>query len=74
MINRSLKDLDLSSEDLKEIAKLLSQKRGIKGYKSMSKDRLLSTLISSKPVKKSEKTKIHFSKARIEEIRKEFNE
>ena len=74
MINRSLKDLDLSSEDLKEIAKLLAQKRGIKGYKSMSKDRLLSTLISSKPVKKSEKTKINFSKARIEEIRKEFNE
>ena len=62
MINPSLQDLSLSSEELKEIAKLLAQKRGIKGYKSMPKDRLLSALISSKPV------------ARIEKIRKEFNE
>ena len=62
MINPSLQDLSLSSEELKEIVKLLAQKRGIKGYKRMSKDRLLSALISSKPV------------ARIEKIRKEFNE
>ena len=40
----------------------------------MSEDELLSALISSKPVKKSEKQKINFSKARIEKIRKEFNE
>ena len=74
MVNPSLKDLDPSSEKLKEITKLLAQKRGIKGYKSMSEERLLSTLISSKPVKKSEKPKINFSKASIEKIRKEFNE
>ena len=48
----SLKDLNLSSEELKEIAKLLARKRGIKGYKRMPEDRLLSSLISSKPTKK----------------------
>ena len=36
MLNPSLKDLDPSSEELKEVAKLLAQKRGIKGSKSMS--------------------------------------
>ena len=39
--------------------------RGIKGYKSMSEDKLLNALTLSK---------INFSKARIEKIRKEFNE
>ena len=38
MLNPSLKDLNLSSEELKEIAKLLARKRGIKGYKSMPED------------------------------------
>ena len=41
MLNLSLKDLELSSEELKEIAKLLAQERGIKDYKSMSEDVLL---------------------------------
>ena len=40
----------------------------------MSEDRLLSALISSKPVKKSAKLRTNFSKARTEKIRKEFNE
>ena len=62
MINPSLQDLNLSSKELKEIAKLLPRKRGIKGYKSMPEDRLLSALFSSKSV------------ARIKKIRKEFNE
>ena len=70
MLNPSLKDLNLSSEELKGIAKLLARKRGIKGYKSMTEDKLLSALISSKTVKKSEKPKENFSKARIEKIRK----
>ena len=46
----------------------------------MSEDELLSVLISSKPVKKTEKNfddtkpKINSSKSRIEKTRKEFNE
>ena len=74
ILNPSFKDLDPTSEEVKEVAKLLAQERGIKSYKSMSEDELLSALISSKPVKKSEKPKIKFSKARIEKIRKEFDE
>ena len=76
MINLSLKDLNPSSEELKEIVKLLVKKRAVKGYESMSEDELLSALISSKPVKESEKNfddtkpKINFSKSRIGEIRK----
>ena len=62
--------MDLSTKQLKAIAKI----RGIKGYKSMSEDKLLSALTSSKPVKKGEKPKVNFSKATIEKIRKEFNE
>ena len=38
MLSPSLKDLNLSSEELKEVVKLLARKRGIKGYKSMSED------------------------------------
>ena len=37
MLSLSLQDLKISSEELKEIAKLLERKRGIKGYESMSK-------------------------------------
>ena len=62
--------MDLSTNKLKAIAKI----RGIKGYKSMSEDELLKPLTSSKPVKKDKKPKTNFPKARIENIRIEFNE
>ena len=62
--------LNLSIKELEAIAKV----RGIKYYKSMSQDELLSALNLSKPVKKGKKEKTNFSKARIEKIRKEFNE
>ena len=69
-MSNSLKDLRLSLEELKAIAKI----RVLKGYKSMSKNEVLSTLTPSKPVKKGKKSKTNFSKVRIEKIRKEFNE
>ena len=68
--------LNLLPKELKAVAKI----RAIKGYKSMSEDRLLSTLKSLESLKESEKNfddpkpKIKFSKSRIEEIRKNFNE
>ena len=69
-MSNSLKDLGLSSEELKAIAEM----RGIKGYESMSESELLSTITPSKQAKKGKKQKTDFSEARIEEIRKEFNE
>ena len=51
MLNLSLKELNLSLEELKEIAKT----GGIRSYESISEDRLISALKASKPVKKSEK-------------------
>ena len=53
--------LNLSPKKLKAIAKI----RGTRDHKSMSEDELLSALTSSKPVKKGEKPKKNFSKARI---------
>ena len=79
-ISNPLKDLKQSTEKLKEIATLLAKERNIKGYKSMSEDRLLSAFKESESLKESQnnfddtKRKTNFSKARIEKIRKEFNE
>ena len=50
--------MDLSTNELKAIAKI----RGIKGYKSMPADELLSALTSSKPVKKVKNQKQIFQK------------
>ena len=69
-MSNQLEDLKLSLKELKVIPK----NRDINGCKSLSEDELLSTLISSKPVKKGKKPKTNFSKARIEKIRKKINE
>ena len=65
MLNRSLKDLNLSSKELKKIARLLAKERGIKGYESMSEDKL-----SSAP--KASESEKNFDKTRIEKIRKQL--
>ena len=70
MQSPSLRDLNLSSEELKEIAQFFAQKRGIKDYESMPEDRLLNALISSKPIKRDKKS--NFSKERTGKIKKEF--
>ena len=57
-MSNSLKDLGLSSEELKAIAEI----KGIKGYKSMSKGELLSDLTPSKRAKKGEKPNQAFLK------------
>ena len=43
-----LKGIILLPEELKDIAKLLAQKRGIKDYEDMSNDKLLRALKASK--------------------------
>ena len=66
--------LNLSPKELKVIANM----RSIKGYKSISED--ISAIKASESLKESEKNfdrtkpKINFSKSRMEEIRKKFNE
>ena len=44
MLNPSSKDLNLSSKELKKLAKLLAKERGVKRYESMPEDKLLSDL------------------------------
>ena len=58
--------LKLSLNELKQIAKM----RGIKGYKSMSQERLKSSINELEPLKESEK---NFDDARIKKIKKDFN-
>ena len=50
--------------------KLIAKSRGIKGYKAMSKERLLSALNETESVKEGERN----DDARIKNIRKRFNE
>ena len=59
--------LKRSLNELKKIAKM----RGIKGYKSMSEERLISSINESEPVKEKER---NFDGAKIEKIKKDFNE
>ena len=73
-MSNPLKDLGL--EDLPAVA----QVKSIRDYESMSRDELLSIIFPSKKEKKANKTKkgkkpkTNFSKARIKEIKEEFNE
>ena len=59
MLNVSLKEL-----------KLVAKSRGIKGYRSMSKERLLSALSELELVE----SKNSFDDERLEKMRKDFNE
>ena len=61
----SLKDLNPSPEEKKDIAILLAQKRGIKDYENMSNDELLSALKASKD---KNKTKIDKIKEEIKKL------
>ena len=56
-MSNPLKDLGLSSEELKAVATLLARKRDIRGYENMSEGELLSALTPSKKVKKPKKGK-----------------
>ena len=58
--------LKLPLNKLKQIAKM----KGIKGYKSISEERLVSSLNESELVKEGEK---NFGHARIEKIKEKFN-
>ena len=79
MLDLSLDDLKLSLDELRLVAK----NRGIKGYKSMSEERLLSVLSKPKLIKNNvdderlkkiredlNKSRYEFFKSKIEEIRK----
>ena len=78
MPNPLSKGLNLSFKELK----LLAKNRGIKGYKSMSEDDLLSTLKASELLKerikeirkKLKELKLKFSKSEKNEIRKNIYE
>ena len=60
--------LGASLEESRDVAEFLAQKRGIKDHESMSDDKLLDAIISSKSEKQSEMPK--FLKARVGEIEK----
>ena len=57
-------NVSLSLDDLRKLAKI----KGIRGYKSMSEERLISSINES--VKESEK---NFDNERIKKIKKDFN-
>ena len=79
MLDLSLDDLKLSLDELRLVVK----NRGIKGYKSMSEERLLSALSKPKLIKNNvdderlkkiredlNKSRYEFFKSKIEDIRK----
>ena len=64
MKSLSLKNIILSPEESKHIAKLLAQKRGIEDYENMSSDELYDAFKASE----------NKDKTRIDEIREEIKE
>ena len=64
--SHNIRMLNLSLNELKPIAR----NRNIKGYKSMSKERLLSALNESESVESAK----NFDDAKIKKIGKDFNE
>ena len=69
-MSNPLKDAGLSLEELK----LVAESRGIRGYESMSEDKLLNALNPLEQTKKCKKPKTSSFKSKIEEIKKEINE
>ena len=64
-MNRTLlRNLFLSSEESRDLAELLAQKRGIEGYENMSNDKLFNALKASE----------NKNKTKIDEIRGEIKE
>ena len=62
-------NISMSELSLNEL-KLVAKSRGIKGYKSMSKERLLSAFIKSESVE----SKNSFDDERLKKVRKDFND
>ena len=78
MKNISLKNLNLSSEEARDIIKFLARKRNVSNYERMTNEELLPTL--KKTPQKQEKSKnnqqkvISKNKERIEIIREELKD
>ena len=66
----SLKDFSLLPEELNKVTKLLAKERGIKGYKRMSENNLLSVLRESQS---KNKTKIEKIKEEVKELQNKFS-
>ena len=67
MENISLKNLNLSTEESRDIIKFLARKINFSNYERMANEELLSTL--KKPLRNKKKAKITNNKERIEIIR-----
>ena len=70
-----LKNLDLSSEESRDIIELLAKKRNVRNYERMTDEELLSTLEKTQKQKTNQQQQIiSKNKERIEIIRPELKE
>ena len=71
-----LKNLDLSTEESRDIIELLARKRNVSNYESMTDEELLSTLKKTPQKQKNNKQQqiISKNKERVEIIRSELKE